>query len=74
MGACESGYIPGSMYLLSLFYREKELASRTAVFYFGNYLSAATGALIAAGILHVGEGSKYAGWQWLFISELLFIC
>lgn len=70
IGACESGYIPGSMYLLSLFYREKELASRTAVFYFGNYLSAATGSLIAAGLLKLGNGSRYAGWQWLFISEL----
>lgn len=70
LGLFEAGYIPGAQYMLSLFYREKELALRTAIFYFGNYFAAATGSLIAAGVLQLGGRMGYAGWQWLFISKL----
>ncbi|KAI0025911.1 major facilitator superfamily domain-containing protein [Xylariomycetidae sp. FL0641] len=69
LGIFEGGYIPGSQYVLALFYTETELATRTAVFYFGNYFSSATGSLIAAGILKMGGQNGLAGWQWLFLIE-----
>jgi MFS family permease len=70
LGIFEGGYIPGAQYILALFYKEDELAIRTAVFYFGNYFSTATGSLIAAGILQMGGMHGLSGWQWLFLSTL----
>ncbi|OBS22652.1 hypothetical protein FPOA_08985 [Fusarium poae] len=70
LGFFEAGFIPGAQYMLAVFYREKELALRTAIFYFGNYFATATGSLIAAGVLQMGAILGLAGWQWLFISML----
>ncbi|KLO83673.1 nicotinamide mononucleotide permease [Fusarium fujikuroi] len=72
LGFCEAGFIPGGQYMLALFYREKELALRTSIFYFGNYFATATGSLIAAGVLQMGGIAGLAGWQWLFIIEGIF--
>ncbi|KAI9737351.1 MAG: hypothetical protein M1834_009505 [Cirrosporium novae-zelandiae] len=69
LGMFEAGYIPGAQYMLSTFYKRTELASRTAIFYFGNYFAAATGSLIAAGILELSGKHGLSGWQWLFIIE-----
>ncbi|QPC62780.1 hypothetical protein HYE67_005011 [Fusarium culmorum] len=72
LGFFEAGFIPGAQYMLAMFYREKELALRTAIFYFGNYFATATGSLIAAGVLQMGGVLGLAGWQWLFIIEGFF--
>ncbi|KAM5342090.1 hypothetical protein ACJ41O_015121 [Fusarium nematophilum] len=72
LGLFEAGFIPGGQYMLALFYREKELALRTSIFYFGNYFATATGSLIAAGVLQMGGIAGLAGWQWLFIIEGAF--
>ncbi|KAH7240827.1 major facilitator superfamily domain-containing protein [Fusarium redolens] len=72
LGFFEAGFIPGGQYMLALFYREKELALRTSIFYFGNYFATATGSLIAAGVLQMGGIAGLAGWQWLFIIEGIF--
>lgn len=69
LGLFEAGYIPGAQYILALFYKPEELALRTAVFYFGNYLATATGSLIAAGVLQMGGLEGMAGWRWLFLGE-----
>ncbi|KAM0428021.1 hypothetical protein ACHAQK_011831 [Fusarium lateritium] len=69
LGFFEAGFIPGGQYILALFYREKELALRTSIFYFGNYFTTTTGSLIAAGVLQIGGIGGMAGWQWLFIIE-----
>lgn len=68
LGVFEGGYVPGSQYMLSLFYTREELALRTAIFYFGNYFATATGSLMAAGILQLAGQKGLSGWQWLFIS------
>ncbi|KAJ5006616.1 putative transporter [Colletotrichum sp. SAR 10_99] len=72
LGLFEGGFIPGVQYMLSLFYKRDELALRTSIFYFGNYSAAATGSLIAAGILQMGGKGGLAGWQWLFVIEGTF--
>ncbi|KAL0933721.1 alternative sulfate transporter [Colletotrichum truncatum] len=72
LGFFEAGFIPGGQYMLALFYREKELALRTSIFYFGNYFATATGSLIAAGVLQMGGIAGLSGWQWLFIIEGIF--
>ena len=69
LGVFEAGYIPGSMLVMSLFYKRSEIALRTAIFYFGNYFSAGTGSLIAAGVLQLSGKHGLSGWQWLFLSK-----
>lgn len=69
LGLSEGGYIPGAQYLLALFYKPDEIAMRTAIFYFGNYFSTATGSLIAAGILQMAGTGGLGGWRWLFIGK-----
>ncbi|KAH6001583.1 hypothetical protein HBI83_211270 [Parastagonospora nodorum] len=71
LGVFEGGYVPGGQYMLSLFYTREELATRTAVFYFGNYFAAATGSLMAAGILKLAGTNGLPGWQWLFVIVFL---
>ncbi|KAJ4420808.1 hypothetical protein N0V82_004103 [Gnomoniopsis sp. IMI 355080] len=73
LGIFEGGYIPGAQYMLALFYTEGELARRTAIFYFGNYLATAVGSLIAAAVLRLGGVRGLSGWQWLFIMPFAFI-
>ncbi|KAI2781601.1 MFS general substrate transporter [Daldinia loculata] len=68
LGLAESGFIPGSLYVLSRWYTQDELASRTTVFFFGPSISAAFGSLISAGALRIEEGARgLYGWQWLVI-------
>ncbi|KAH7304701.1 alternative sulfate transporter [Stachybotrys elegans] len=77
LGFFEAGYIPGSMLIMSLFYKRNEIGRRTAIFYFGNYFSAGTGSLIAAGVLRMSGLHGLAGWQWLFLidgSATLIMC
>jgi hypothetical protein len=68
-GCVESGFIPGSLYIISTFYKREELAARNAAFFLGSGLASAVTGLFAFAILrHAGAGG-YAGWQLLFIIE-----
>ncbi|GAA6007189.1 hypothetical protein JCM10207_001538 [Rhodosporidiobolus poonsookiae] len=69
LGCVESGFIPGSLYTISRFYKRDELASRNAAFFLGSGLASATTGLFAYGILRLDGRGGYAGWQWLFIIE-----
>ncbi|KAL7625059.1 hypothetical protein AAE478_004273 [Parahypoxylon ruwenzoriense] len=60
LGLAESGFIPGSLYVLSRWYTQDELASRTTLFFFGPSVSAAFGSLISAGALRI-EGAGATG-------------
>ncbi len=46
----ESGFIPGSLYTLSLWYKGPELSKRFAFFFLGNGVSTAVGGLLAYGM------------------------
>lgn len=43
---------PGAVYILSIFYTRKEIATRIAILYTGNVLATAFAGLIAAGVFH----------------------
>jgi hypothetical protein len=64
-------FYPGALYMLSMFYTRKEIATRMSIFYTGNMLSSAFAGLIAAGVFS-GLGGKFglAGWQWFDFSDL----
>jgi len=70
LGVTEAPYYPGAVYLLSLFYTRKEVATRIAILYTGNILATAFAGLIAAGIFHgMDDLAGLAGWKWLFILQ-----
>ncbi|KAL1617833.1 hypothetical protein SLS54_007614 [Diplodia seriata] len=70
LGIVEAPFYPGALYMLSMFYTRKELATRMSIFYTGNMLASAFSGLIAAGIFAGLEGKHgLAGWQWLFIIQ-----
>ncbi|KAF9354938.1 hypothetical protein BGX26_007190 [Mortierella sp. AD094] len=69
LGLAESGYAPGPVYIISLWYRRCEHALRVAVFFSAATVAGAFGGLLSYGIsqLH-GVGGLHA-WQWIFILE-----
>ncbi|KAI5212293.1 major facilitator superfamily transporter [Aureobasidium subglaciale] len=70
LGVTEAPYYPGAVYILTIFYTRKEIATRIAILYTGNILATAFAGLIAAGVFHGMDGSAgLAGWQWLFILQ-----
>jgi MFS family permease len=70
LGVVEAPYYPGALYLLSIFYTRKEIATRISVLYTGNILATAFAGLIAAGIFYgLGDVAGLHGWQWLFILQ-----
>lgn len=73
LGVTEAPYYPGALYMLSIFYTRKEIATRISILYTGNILATAFAGLIAAGIF-AGMGGEnptlgLAGWRWLFILQ-----
>ncbi|KAF2113081.1 major facilitator superfamily transporter [Lophiotrema nucula] len=70
LGLTEAPYYPGAVYLLSIFYTRKEVATRIAILYTGNILATAFAGLIAAGIFHgLDDAAGLSGWRWLFILQ-----
>ncbi|KAF1916730.1 major facilitator superfamily domain-containing protein [Ampelomyces quisqualis] len=70
LGVTEAPYYPGAVFLLSMFYTRKEVATRIAILYTGNILATAFAGLIAAGIFHgLGDVAGISGWKWLFILQ-----
>jgi MFS family permease len=75
LGVTECGYIPGSLYYLSTFYKRSELARVYSVFFLGSNLATATSGLLAYGILPLGtKYPRYHGWQWLMLIEGSMAC
>lgn len=69
LGMFEAGFIPGSIYFISKFYKRNEISTRTTIFYFGNYFASAVSNLIAAGILGMPKTSNWEPWRYLFMIE-----
>ena len=58
-------YYPGAIYLLSIFYTRKEIATRISILYTGNILATSFSGLIAAGVFYGLDGVRgIAGWRW----------
>ncbi|KAM0705757.1 hypothetical protein Q7P35_007117 [Cladosporium inversicolor] len=69
IGACEGGFIPGTILFATYFYTSKELSVRLAAFWSTLNVARIISSLLAAGILRMrGIGGK-PGWFWLFLLE-----
>lgn len=70
LGVVEAPYYPGALYILSIFYTRKELATRISILYSGNILATAFAGLIFAGIQYGMDGTAgIKAWRWLFILQ-----
>ncbi|KAJ7129739.1 MFS general substrate transporter [Mycena epipterygia] len=70
LGFVEAAFFPGSLFLLSKWYKRDEIGLRTAILYCGNIISNAFGSLMASGILAGMNGKLgHAAWRWLFYIE-----
>lgn len=61
LGVVEAPYYPGALYLLSIFYTRKEIATRISILYSGNILASSFAGLIALGVFKLDgvRGIRY---------------
>ena len=70
LGLVEAPFYPGALYILSLFYTRKEIATRVSILYAGNIFAVSFAGLIAAATFStLDDKHGMHGWQWLFIIE-----
>lgn len=75
LGMSEAGLYPGSYFILSMWYKPKELATRMAIFYGANTAAGAFGGVIAYGVGHLDGAMGWRAWRWLFLIEgVITIC
>lgn len=73
LGVIEAAFYPGSLFLLSSWYKRSELGLRCAILYSGSQVGSAFSGLIAAGITEGLDGALgLAAWRWIFIVSLTF--
>ena len=66
LGVAEAPYYPGALFLLSLFYTRKEIATRISILYSGNIIATAFSGLIAAAVFNSIDGNYgLEGWRWV---------
>jgi len=61
LGIVEAPYYPGALYLLSIFYTRKEIATRISVLYSGNILASSFAGLIALGVFKLDDVHGISG-------------
>ncbi|KAH8894185.1 major facilitator superfamily protein [Thozetella sp. PMI_491] len=70
LGFFEAPFYPGALYLLSVFYKRKEVATRVAILYSAQMGGLSFANLIAAGVFSGLDGKRgIAGWRWMLILE-----
>jgi MFS family permease len=69
IGGLESGFFPGCVYIISMFYRRHELQWRMNLFFSASIIAGAFSGLLAYAIAHMSGVRGYGGWRWIFILE-----
>ncbi|KAF2161172.1 hypothetical protein M409DRAFT_37588 [Zasmidium cellare ATCC 36951] len=69
LGICEAPFYPGALYMLSMFYTKKEVATRISILFTGSICGVAFAGLIAIGIFEMEGVAGLAGWRWVFILQ-----
>ncbi|OCF37983.1 MFS transporter [Kwoniella heveanensis BCC8398] len=68
LGFAEAPFYPGAVYLLSLFYTRREIATRISILYSANIFATSFAGLISAATFSALSGKHgLEGWRWLFI-------
>ncbi|KAJ9615185.1 hypothetical protein H2200_001259 [Cladophialophora chaetospira] len=74
LGFFEGGIIPGSIYLISLWYTRYEAHKRLAAFWVIGIASTGISGLLAYGIEKMDGDAGIAGWRWIYIIEGTVTC
>lgn len=69
LGITEAPFYPGALYMLSIFYTKKEIATRISILFTGNICGTAFAGLIAIGVFRMSGIAGLSGWRWLFILQ-----
>ncbi|KAL4750723.1 hypothetical protein BDW72DRAFT_213222 [Aspergillus terricola var. indicus] len=69
LGVFEGGISPGSVFLLSLFYRRHELGFRTSIYISASSASGAFGGLLAIGLSKIPRWGLINSWKNIFFFE-----
>lgn len=69
IGLFEGGFLPGVIYLLSMYYTRFELQFRFTIFVSASILAGAVGGLFAFLLAKLDGAGGYSGWRWIFIIE-----
>lgn len=67
LGLFESGFFPGVVLYLSMFYGRRSLALRIAYFYSTAAISGLCGGLVAYGIGHMDGVAGWSAWRWIIL-------
>lgn len=71
LGLAESGFFPGTIFYLSLWFPARERAQAIAVFMAAAPLSTAIGSPISGALMELPRFFGLMNWQWLYIIEAL---
>ncbi|GAM43198.1 hypothetical protein TCE0_047r17809 [Talaromyces pinophilus] len=69
LGIFEAGFVPGCIYLISMYYKRHELQWRINLFFCASIIAGAVSGLLAYAIANMNGVGGYAGWRWIFIIE-----
>ncbi|KIW91245.1 uncharacterized protein Z519_08141 [Cladophialophora bantiana CBS 173.52] len=69
LGGLEAGVYPGSIYLMTMFYKRHEFQWRLNIFYGSSLVTGAFSGLLAYAIAHMDGIAGYGGWRWILITE-----
>lgn len=74
LGAFEGALLPGTLFLLQLWYTRFEFAKRQAAYYLVGIASSGLSGLLAYGIEKMNGTAGIDGWRWIFIIEGTVSC
>ncbi|KAL2823556.1 major facilitator superfamily domain-containing protein [Aspergillus cavernicola] len=69
IGVFEAGFLPGCVYLISMYYKRYELQWRLTLFFTASILAGAVSGLLAYGMSYMDGMRGYSSWRWIFILE-----
>ncbi|KAL2828475.1 major facilitator superfamily domain-containing protein [Aspergillus cavernicola] len=69
IGALEAGFMPGSVYLINMYYRRHELQWRLNFFFSASIFAGAVSGFLAYAIANMDGIAGYRPWRWIFILE-----
>ncbi|KAL4945883.1 hypothetical protein BDV06DRAFT_229740 [Aspergillus oleicola] len=69
VGALEAGFMPGSVYLINMYYRRHELQWRLNFFFSASIFAGAVSGFLAYAIAKMDNVAGYKAWRWIFILE-----
>ncbi|KAI0202889.1 MFS general substrate transporter [Astrocystis sublimbata] len=69
LGMFEAGFLPGMIYLTSMYYKRHDFQLRMSIIFFGIVISGAIGGLLAYAIAGLDGQFHMRAWRWIFIIE-----